>query len=105
MRGDRIFTTHARALRRSPTYAERRLWYFLRRNQLGFRFRRQFPIPPYFADFACIEARLIIEADGGQHALPGDHDCRDVFLASRGWRVLREQRHSAKSGRRVPDHC
>ena len=89
MRSDRIVTRRARALRLCPTDAERRLWHFLRRDQLGFRFRRQFPIPPYFADFACVEAKLIIEADGSQHAIPGEHDRRDAFLASRGWRVLR----------------
>jgi primosomal protein N' (replication factor Y) len=61
----------------------------LRRCQLGWRFRRQFPIPPYVVDFACLGARLVIEADGGQHALPGDHDRRDLFLSNRGWRVLR----------------
>src|ERR1700733_8948403 len=89
MRGDRIVTKRARVLRRCPTDAEHRLWYFLRRNQLGLRFRRQFPIPPYFVDFACTEVRLIIEADGGQHAVPGEHDRRDAFLMLRGWRVLR----------------
>src|SRR5271168_5144692 len=89
MRGDRTVTRRARILRRRPTDAERRLWHFLRRDQLGFRFRRQFPIPPYFVDFACVEAKLVIEADGSQHALPGDHDRRDAFLTSRGWRVLR----------------
>ena len=89
MRGGRTVTKRAVALRRSPTDAERRLWYFLRRNHLGFRFRRQFPIPPYFVDFASIEARLIIEADGGQHAVPGEHDRRDSFLTSKGWRILR----------------
>jgi very-short-patch-repair endonuclease len=89
MRGGRIVTKRARVLRRLPTEAERRLWYFLRRNQLGFKFRRQFPIPPYFVDFACIEARLIIEADGGQHAEPGEHDLRDALLIRKGWRVLR----------------
>jgi primosomal protein N' (replication factor Y) len=61
----------------------------LRQQQLGYRFRRQFPIPPYIVDFICLEARLIVEADGGQHALPGDHDRRDAFLSSKGWRVLR----------------
>jgi very-short-patch-repair endonuclease len=50
------------------TDAEQILWKELRKNRLGWRFRRQFPIPPYVADFACIEARLIVEADGGQHA-------------------------------------
>jgi primosomal protein N' (replication factor Y) len=76
-------------LRRVPTDAERRLWYFLRRNHLGFKFRRQFPIPPYFVDFVCIEARLVIEADGHWHAAPGEHERRDAFLAGRGWKVLR----------------
>jgi very-short-patch-repair endonuclease len=89
MRGGRVITKQARRLRRQPTDAERRLWYFLRRNYLGFRFRRQYPIPPYFVDFACVEARLIVEADGSQHAAPGDHDRRDDFLRSKGWRVLR----------------
>jgi very-short-patch-repair endonuclease len=61
----------------------------LRRNQLGFRFRRQFPIPPYFVDFACVEAKLAIEADGSQHAVPGEHDRRDAFLVNKGWQLLR----------------
>ncbi|HEU0215777.1 MAG TPA: DUF559 domain-containing protein [Stellaceae bacterium] len=89
MRGNRTIARRARALRRLPTDAERRLWYLLHRSQLGFRFRRQFPIPPYFVDFACVEARLIVEADGGQHAVPGEHDRRDAFLASKGWQLLR----------------
>lgn len=46
-------------------------------------------MPPYFVDFACIEAKLIVEADGNQHATPGDHDCRDAFLRSKGRRILR----------------
>jgi very-short-patch-repair endonuclease len=61
----------------------------LRQRQLGRRFRRQFPIPPYIVDFACLDARLIVEADGGQHAQPGEQDKRDAFLAGSGWRVLR----------------
>ena len=82
-------TARARQLRGNATETERMLWQALRRNQLGWRFRRQFPIPPYVVDFACPEARLIIEADGGQHAEPGDHDRRDALLHKRGWRVLR----------------
>jgi primosomal protein N' (replication factor Y) len=89
MRGGRAMTVRAQRLRRSSTDAERALWRMLRQNQLGWRFRRQFPIPPYVVDFVCLEAHLIIEADGGQHALPGDHDRRDAFLASKGWRILR----------------
>jgi primosomal protein N' (replication factor Y) len=61
----------------------------LRDRQLGWRFRKQFVITPYIVDFACPEAKLVIEADGGQHAEPGDHDRRDAFLADQGWRILR----------------
>jgi primosomal protein N' (replication factor Y) len=51
------------------TDAERLRWYFLRaRRFAGCKFRRQHPIGPFIADFACIEHRLIIEANGGQHA-------------------------------------
>jgi len=71
------------------THPERALWNELRDYKLGWRFRRQFPVPPYIVDFACIEARLIIEVDGSQHARPGDHDLRDNKLQREGWRVLR----------------
>ena len=59
----------ARALRRQQTEAEALLWRHLRSRQvLGLKFRRQHPIGPYFADFACIDIGLVIELDGGQHA-------------------------------------
>jgi very-short-patch-repair endonuclease len=44
---------------------------------------------PYIVDFACLALHLVVEADGSQHALPGDHDRRDAFLGKQGWRVLR----------------
>src|SRR5260370_39571706 len=69
--------------------AEQVLWKELRKYSLGWRFRRQFPIPPYIVDFACVDARLIVEADGGQHGRPGDHDMRDCELRRQRWRVLR----------------
>lgn len=79
----------ARAMRREPTPAEARLWQILRREQLGVRFRRQEPIGPYIVDFVCFEQRLIIEADGGQHA-ENPHDARrDVWLRGQGFRLLR----------------
>jgi adenine-specific DNA-methyltransferase len=83
----------ARKLRQQATDAETRLWYHLRGRRLqGFRFRRQHPIGPYFADFVCLEVGLIIELDGGQHntrkGLAHDTTRSDV-LAARGFEILR----------------
>ncbi|ROR29617.1 endonuclease domain-containing protein [Inmirania thermothiophila] len=88
-------TLRARRLRASMTDAERRLWQHLRRRGLGVRFRRQHPIGPYLADFACVGLRLVIEADGGQHAAGRRrHDeARDRWLRAHGWRVLRFWNH------------
>ncbi|MFL5333596.1 MAG: DUF559 domain-containing protein [Geminicoccaceae bacterium] len=73
-----------RQLRREPTEAEKRLWSILRdRQQDGAHFRRQHPIPPYVADFACVEARLVVEVDGGPQA-----DQVHAYLERHGWRVL-----------------
>ncbi len=82
-------TRRARVLRAQMADAERVLWSSLRKDQLGWRFRRQHPIPPYVVDFACAEARLIIEADGGQHNERGEHDKRDDALRRQGWRIMR----------------
>ena len=61
----------ARELRGASTDAELLLWSKLRARQLaGLKFRRQRPIGPYFADFACVELGLVIELDGGQHGDP-----------------------------------
>ncbi|MGE5504423.1 MAG: endonuclease domain-containing protein [Actinomycetota bacterium] len=80
----------ARTLRRNATEAERRLWSRLRDRQLdGHKFRRQQPIGPYFADFCCWEARLVVEVDGGQHADSRHDEVRTAWLAERGWQVLR----------------
>ena len=89
MRGGSPIKKRARGLRGNMTDAEQVLWRELRKYRLGWRFRRQFPIPPYIVDFACVEARLIIEADGGQHARPGEHELRDRELRRQGWRILR----------------
>jgi primosomal protein N' (replication factor Y) len=53
------------------------------------RFCRQHPIPPYIVDFVCLEAKLIVEADGGQHAFANEHVWRDDELRRLGWRVFR----------------
>jgi len=81
----------ARHLRKNPTDAERRLWYHLRRRGIGgHRFRRQAAIGPYIVDFVSFEKRLIIELDGGQHAIDEDSDAeRDAWMRSRGYEVLR----------------
>jgi very-short-patch-repair endonuclease len=89
MRGGSPMKKQARKLRRNMTDAEQALWKELRNSRLGWRFRRQFPIPPYIVDFACVDACLIVEADGGQHEHPGDHELRDNELGRQGWRVLR----------------
>ncbi len=87
----------ARKLRRCGTDAERALWFHLRDRRLGgLKFRRQHPIGPYTVDFACVEARLIVELDGGQHLDARSRDAlRTVFLEAQGWRVIRLWDHEA----------
>ena len=81
----------ARMLRQNQTKAEIRLWRHLRNRGLaGHKFRRQYAIGPYIADFVCLERYLIIEADGGQHAEREVEDVRRTrFLESQGFKVLR----------------
>ncbi len=83
--------TLARALRRQATDTERLLWKHLRRRRMaGFKFRRQVVIEPYIVDFACLEAKLIVEADGGQHAEQMEYDReRTAFLETLGYKVMR----------------
>jgi very-short-patch-repair endonuclease len=78
------------ALRYRGTEVERKLWYDLRgRRFLGWKFRRQHAIGPFIADFACIEAKLVIELDGGQHVDSARDERRTAYLESQGWSVLR----------------
>ena len=82
---------NARGLRHHQTDAERKLWMSLRARQVdGVKFRRQHPIGPYIVDFCCIEQKLIVELDGGQHALrvKADQQRTDV-LSKFGYNVLR----------------
>ncbi|MBK1670330.1 DNA methylase [Rhodovibrio sodomensis] len=81
----------AAELRRQPTEAERRLWQVLRARQLhGLKFRREHGLERYIVDFACPEARLIVELDGGQHADRAARDAaRTQVLESKGYTVLR----------------
>jgi very-short-patch-repair endonuclease len=85
-----MVSLRARALRTTLTDAERRLWSILRGRQLrGFKFRRQRPFGPYILDFVCLEHRLVIETDGGQHADNAQDAIRTAWLEKRGWRVMR----------------
>ena len=78
-------------MRKNPTDAERVLWTHLRKRRIhGYRFRRQHPIPPFIADFACPQLRLVIEVDGSQHDVNRSADqYRSRKLADAGYRVIR----------------
>jgi very-short-patch-repair endonuclease len=82
--------TNARGLRKDMTEAERKLWSILRNRRLvSLKFRRQVPIGPYVADFLSFDARLIVEADGSQHAESARDEERDSWLTAQGFRILR----------------
>jgi very-short-patch-repair endonuclease len=80
----------ARRMRRTPTDAEKKFWWLLRDRRLGgLKFRRQVPLGRYVFDFVCFGAKLVVEADGGQHA-GSCHDVdRDAWLAQQGFQVVR----------------
>ncbi|MFH1723097.1 MAG: DUF559 domain-containing protein [Elusimicrobiota bacterium] len=81
----------ARGLRRDPTDAEARIWRHRRSRRLaGWESRRQHPIGSYIVDFRCVESRLVVELDGGQHRERRQYDKkRTAFPRSKGWQVLR----------------
>src|SRR6185369_447481 len=84
-------TERARRLRRDSTDVERRLWAALGgRRFSGYKFRRQVPLEGFIADFVCHSARLIVELDGGQHAVQAENDARrSAILESAGYRIIR----------------
>ena len=84
-------TDRARDLRQRRTKAESLLWQVLRAKRFcGLKFRRQHPIGPFIADFACPELNCVIEDDGGYHECVEASDrSRQAFLENEGWRVLR----------------
>jgi len=81
----------ARFLRTNMTDTERFVWQRIRRCQLaGFKFRRQHPMGPFIVDFICLERKLVLELDGGQHAERVEYDAeRTAWLEERGYRVFR----------------
>ena len=94
-KGAIILTTRARALRRQGNRVEDILWKHLRgRRLMGYKFRRQVVVEPYIVDFMCVEAKLIIEADGGQHSNQVTYDDRrTASLEKNGYQVIRFWNH------------
>jgi len=84
-------TQIARDLRKNMTDSERVLWFRISGRQIeGARFRRQQPLGSYVVDFVCLEKKLVIEVDGGQHTIALEADqARDAWLQSEGFTVLR----------------
>jgi adenine-specific DNA-methyltransferase len=86
-----MHVARVREFRREMTDAERRLWAGLRDRRLnGLKFRRQRQIGPYFVDFVCLEAKLIVEADGSQH-----------YEEDRAWYDYRRTKHLEADGYKV----
>ena len=97
--GSSILRARARTLRRQPTEAEKCLWVVLRSRQfMEYKFRRQHPVGAYIADFCCLEKRLVIELDGGQHMQRVQQDQhRTLFLNQKGFQVIRFWDHEVLS--------
>ena len=92
-------TRVARDLRNNLTEAEKYLWYMLRVNNLGVKFRRQAVIGQYIVDFVCFEMKLIVEVDGGQHADNQKDQVRDQWLREQGFEILRFWNHEVLKNR------
>ena len=86
----KVQTEKARTLRSTETDAEHRFWNMVRNRSLGgHKFVRQYAIGPYFADFVCRDAMLIVEIDGGQHSESMRDELRTKALNALGYSVLR----------------
>ena len=88
-------------MRKDMTDPETVLWAILRDRRFSeFKFRRQLPVGSYIADFLCYSARLIVEADGGQHGESGYDGRRTAWLEGEGFCVLRFWNHEILTQRR-----
>ena len=92
-------TSAARDLRNNLTEAEKYLWYALRLNNLGIKFRRQAVIGRYIVDFVSFEKKLVVEVDGGQHADSQQDKVRDQWLIDQGFKILRFWNHDVLRNR------
>jgi very-short-patch-repair endonuclease len=83
----------ARELRKNSTWAEAKIWEYVRNRQVGgFKFIRQATIGPFIADFLCREKKLVVELDGWTHSTDDEiaYDARRTrYLEMQGFRVLR----------------
>ena len=96
-----IQLARARAMRGAQTHAEQRLWVGLRDRRLGHKFRRQVPIGPFIADFACMAARLVVEVDGPSHETDEGRAMdarRDRWFGENGWLVVRQSNELVMGG-------
>ncbi len=87
---DTLLKQRARHLRKNMSEAEKLLWKHLRNRQPeGMKFRRNHPVRPYIVDFVCLEKKLVIEVDGGQHTETVEYDKkRTEYLTRKGYRVI-----------------
>ncbi len=80
----------AKKLRANSTEPENIFWFEVRDRRLnGRKFRRQCPVDPYIVDFLCLEQKVIVEIDGGQHNENTKDKVRDEYLSSLGFKVVR----------------
>jgi very-short-patch-repair endonuclease len=99
-------------LRENMTAVERKLWYSLKdRRFYDLKFRRQHPVGPYIVDFYCAEKHLVVELDGGQHAVNDKQDReRDYYLEREGYSVIRFWNNEILANiegvlQRLKEHC
>jgi very-short-patch-repair endonuclease len=94
-------TIGARELRSTLNPAEQSLWSVLKARQIGgWKFTRQMPIGPYFADFVCRERCIVIEVDGSQHLEKAAYDrARDEYMIAAGYSVYRVPTNSVLNDR------
>lgn len=80
----------ARAMRQDATRAENLLWQALRGKKLeGLKFKRQVPLDGYILDFVCMDKKIIVEVDGGQHSDSSRDTRRDAHFTEQGFRTIR----------------
>jgi very-short-patch-repair endonuclease len=89
-KGRRPSTLQSRKQRQNQTDAEKLFWHSVKAKRFsGYKFRRQFPVGPFYADFVCVEAKLVVEIDGGQHNENQKDITRTLFLNKNGYEVIR----------------